>query len=75
MGFINYKNQPWTKDNGTLMALYYLGVASRILPVFRKIPNSNQIASTTKEVIPSYSPNDPNFKLFDVTPHSLDDDQ
>lgn len=72
MGFINYKNQPWTKDNTTLMALYYLGVGSRILPIFRKIKDTNQIASTTNDVIPSYPPNDPDFHLFEKSIHELE---
>ena len=72
MGFINYKNQPWTKDNTTLIALYYLGVGSRILPIFRKIKGTNQIASTTNDVIPSYSQNDPNFFLLEKSIHEME---
>ena len=59
MGFINYKNEPWTKDNTTLMALYYLGVAGQNMPLFTKIPNSNNVTSSLQLVRPSVSPNDP----------------
>ena len=68
MGFINYKNEPWTKDNGTLMALYYLAVASKIIPVFTKLPDCDKIASSSESISPALSPNDPGFKLlYDVT--------
>lgn len=61
MGFINYKNEPWTKDNGTLMALYYLGVASDFIPIFKKMTNSDKIISTAVYVVPTFSINDPNY--------------
>lgn len=70
MGFINYKDEPWTKDNGTLMALYYLAVASKALPVFTKLPDSTKVASSALLISPALSPNDPDFKdLYDVTEH------
>lgn len=59
MGFVNYQNQPWTKDNTTLMALYYLGVANRCLPQFARIPDSNHVASNLQLIRPSVSPSDP----------------
>lgn len=59
MGFINYKDEPWTKDNTTLMALYYLGVAANIMPQFAKTPHASNIASTTKSLPFRWSPEDP----------------
>lgn len=59
MGFINYKNEPWTKDNGTLMALYYLGVATGSMPQFATTPEASNIASTTKKLTLRLSPEDP----------------
>ena len=68
MGFFNYKNEPWTKDNTTLMALYYLAIGSSALPIFTKLPNSTKVASSALLIQPSLSPNDPDFKrLFNVT--------
>lgn len=61
MGFINFKNEPWTKDRATLMALYYLGVASEWIPQFKKMPSSNELISTTFSVVRSYPKNHPNF--------------
>lgn len=61
MGFIDFNNQPWTKDNATLMALYYLGVASGFMPQFKKLPNSNELISTTFDVTKTYPKNHPNF--------------
>lgn len=76
MGFINYKNEPWTKDNGTLMALYYLGVGSYLLPIFTRIPDTNKIASTTFKVAPSFPTSDPRCRTPDGRLYSsLKDDE
>lgn len=75
MGFIDYKNQPWTKDNTTLMALYYLGVGSNIILPFKKVPNSDKVVTNTYGILPTISPNDPNFKKMNDARPSLDDDQ
>ena len=61
MGFIDFNNVPWTKDNATLMALYYLGVASGFMPQFKKLPNSNELISTTFDVTKTFPKNHPNF--------------
>lgn len=76
MGFIDFDNKPWTKDNTTLMALYYLGVASSFMPQFKKLPNSNELISTTFSVVKTYPKSHPNFvPLIKKEPASLDDDQ
>ena len=33
-GAVTYKNKTWTADNSKLMAFYYLGVASNMIPSF-----------------------------------------
>ena len=76
MGFINFEDKPWTKDNTTLMALYYLGVASRSIPEFSKAPNSDKLFTSAALIIPTYPKNHPNFiPLVDKDAASLDDDQ
>ena len=61
MGFINFDDKPWTKDNTTLMALYYLGVASRIIPEFSKAPDSDRLFSSAALIIPLFPKGHPNF--------------
>lgn len=61
MGFINFENKPWTKDNTTLMALYYMGVASRFLPTFKKTPDSDTVYTSSTLIPPSYPKEHPNF--------------
>lgn len=34
-GLLNYKNQPWTKNNASLYALYYFGIPSITFSSFR----------------------------------------
>ena len=64
MGFINYKNEPWTKDNATLMALYYLGVAMDFIPIFEKLPDSDKIFSTAIYIAPTFSTSEPYYKPY-----------
>lgn len=73
MGFVDYTNQHWTNDNAALMALYYLGVSSKLMPEFEKVPNSKKILSNTLSLIPTFSPNDPKFNLKSKE-HSVDGD-
>ncbi|MBQ9859563.1 MAG: hypothetical protein IJO76_02660 [Clostridia bacterium] len=76
MGFINFKNEPWTKDNTTLMALYYLGVAADFIPIFKKIPGSDKVMSTTAAVFPSFPKGHPKFvPLFNEEATSTEKDQ
>ncbi len=76
MGFINYNNETWTKDNTTLMALYYLAIASKSLPIFTKLPDSTKVASSALLVEPSLSPKDSNFKnLYDIDEGVIRDNQ
>lgn len=76
MGFLDYKNRQWTKDNTTLMALYYLGVGCNFMPIFKKLPNENKVFSTAILLVPYYSLKDCKFKPFEnKDAASLDDDQ
>lgn len=76
MGFLDYKNRQWTKDNTTLMALYYLGIGCNFMPIFKKLPNENKVFSTAKLLVPYYSLKDCKFKPFEnKDAASLDDDK
>ena len=69
-GILNYKNQKWTDDYRALFALYYLATADTIFPKFI----DGEKDATTPDLTmfyngslkPTYSPDDPNFKLEDA---------
>lgn len=76
-GFIKYTDEHWTEKNATLLAFYYLGVAADTLPLFVRTSDTKELVSTLEHVIPSFSPDDPNFKTYheEKNAASLDDDQ
>jgi len=61
-GFLNYKNQRWTSDQKTLMSFYYLGVAAIVIMPFIIDPFTNQLGVDLIDIVPTLSPNDPNYK-------------
>ena len=69
-GFINYKGEKWTDDSRVLYALYYLGCASSSFPHFidgKKYAETDNISAYYNIMLkPTYSPDDPNFKLEDA---------
>lgn len=69
-GFFNYNNQRWASDDRALYALYYLGTSSTAFPYFedgiRHARTKNLEAFYTLGLKPTYSPNDPRFKLEDA---------
>ncbi len=80
MGAVKYTNQVWVKDNSALLALYYLGIASKTLPKFTIASDKKSIISSAKYGCPTLSPADPKFKMeYNKDPNahvpaSLDDD-
>ena len=70
-GIINYQSQPWTSDNKALFALYYLGTSAHVMPLFYDGENGSiteqlNIFYNVLALQPTFSPNDPNFKIQDA---------
>lgn len=69
-GFFNYNNQRWASDDRALYALYYLGTSSATFPYFedgyQHAQTENLSALYALGLKPTYSPNDPRFKLEDA---------
>mgnify|MGYP003293463196 CR=1 FL=1 len=61
-GFITYKHTSWTQNNSTLMALYYLGIASDTIPIFTLNPSTKKLSSFNFFITPTLSPSDPNYR-------------
>lgn len=66
-GIINYQDKPWSNDNNSLFALYYLSVISTEFPYFIDGTNSAITPDLNPYYAlglkPTFSPNDPKFKL------------
>lgn len=70
-GIINYQSQPWTSDNRALFALYYLGTSAHVMPLFYDGENGSiteklNLFYNNLTLQPTFSPNDPNFKIKDA---------
>lgn len=64
-GFIDYTVKHWTKENSTLMAFYYLGVANITIMPFILDKKTKQLSTDLFGILPTLSPNDPNFRKKD----------
>ena len=60
-GAVTYKNKTWTADNSKLMAFYYLGVASNMIPIFAFNPKAGKLTTFNFFIKPTLSPNDPTY--------------
>lgn len=69
-GFFNYNNERWASDDRALYALYYLGTSSTAFAFFEDgIGHARTRHLQTYYRLglkPTYSPNDPRFKLEDA---------
>ena len=69
-GIINYKGEKWTDDNRALFALYYLATSTLYFPKFEDGPTCAETPSLKNyyktHLFPTYSPDDPRFKLEDA---------
>ena len=70
-GIINYQSKPWTSDRKALFALYYLGTSAHVMPLFYDGENGSiteqlNIFYNVLALQPTFSPNDPNFKIKDA---------
>lgn len=61
-GAVTYQAKIWTRNNSTLMAFYYLGVANVTIMPFILDPDSKEIFTDLIEIKPTLSPNDPRYK-------------
>lgn len=57
-----YQAKLWTRDNNILMALFYLGVANDVIPVFRFDPTEGSLITYNFFLKPTLSPDDPRYK-------------
>ena len=69
-GYFNYKNEQWTTEPNTLIALYYLSTACHLIPRFVD-GEKTAIIDDLKlyydaGLKPTYAPSDPNFNLKDA---------
>ena len=58
-GCVNYKNQPWTKNQKILGLFYYLEQGARTISIFNKL--NETYLDEDSEIIPTLSPRDPKF--------------
>ena len=58
-----YTGEIWTTNNGKLMQLFHLGVASNIIYPFIPMKDSG-VSSFACNLRPTFSPKDPNFPAW-----------
>lgn len=63
-GFKKYDGSFWTQNKMAVFSLYYLSSAANVLPYFRPSPKLKTFVSNTREIEPTFSPNDPNFDAW-----------
>lgn len=66
-GFKKYDGTNWTTNKMALFSLYYLGVATQNFPSFTpsRIPNQfDTVLTDIPYLLPTLSPNDPNFPAW-----------
>ena len=63
-GQLDYKEKLWTKSQSVLMSFYYLGVANITIMPFIIQPVSQRLSVDLFCILPTLSPNDPNFKTW-----------
>ena len=62
LAVVNYQAKHWTKDNNVLTALFYLGVANNVIPLFLFDPTEGSLITYNFFLKPTLSPNDPRYK-------------
>ena len=64
-GCIKYDESLWTKNQNSLFAFYYLGVAALVIKKFLRDNNTEYISNN--RTVPTLSPNDPHFEEWSKT--------